>query len=44
MVTKTEANKIVDTVLDYFHISTNRMTLEESIHLYNQVYHSVGLK
>ena len=44
MVTKTEANRIVDTILNYFHISANRMTLEESINLYNQVYHSVGLK
>ena len=38
-----QANKIVDTVCDYFQIDINKLSLQESINLYNQVYHSVNL-
>lgn len=38
-----QANKIVDTICDYFHIDINKLSLQESINLYNRVYHSVNI-
>ena len=43
MVTRKEADRIVDTVLDYFNIDINKMTLTESTNFYNRVYHSAGI-
>jgi len=44
MVTRKEADKIVDIVLDYFKIDVNEMSLVESNDFYNRVlYHSVGI-
>ena len=38
-----EVNKVVETVCDYFHIDVNKLSLQESNNLYNQVYHSVNI-
>ena len=40
---KEQANKIVDIVCNYFHIDVNKLSLQESINLYNRVYHSVNI-
>lgn len=43
MTTRESADKIVDTVLNYFKIDINKMPLTESTELYNRVYHAVGI-
>ena len=42
-MTRNEVNKIVDTILDYFKIDINSMSLIESENFYNRVYHSAGI-
>ncbi len=42
-MTRKEADVVIENVCDYFHINLNKLSMEESIKLYNTVYHSVGI-
>ena len=43
MITRQEVDKVVDSVLDYFKIDLKKLSLNESIEFYNEIYHSVGI-
>ena len=43
IMSREEANKIVDAVCDYFNIEVNKLTLKESNEFYSYVYHSANI-
>ncbi len=42
-MSREEVNNVVDAVCDYFNIDINKLSLQESINLYNRAYHSVNI-
>lgn len=43
-MTKSEVNKVVDAVCEYFKIDIKKMSLKESIEFYSHIYHSVNVQ
>lgn len=43
IMSREEANKVIDAVCDYFNIDVNKLTLKESNEFYSYVYHSANI-